>query len=160
MKKIAYVWATFFGSGYSPVASGTAGSLAAVPFAWFFAFQGIWWLAAFALFTLITGIWSAGFVARDLGGGDPSIVVIDEVMGQAVAMLMIPAALLDPYKLASWVIIGASFIFFRIFDIVKPFPASWFDKNLKGGWGIMLDDLAAGLYAMFFSYALCRLIYI
>ncbi len=127
--------ATALGSGYFPKAPGTAGSLFALLMVFIFNIPQQLLLLLIIAFTAL-GIWSGGFVEEEKGD-DPSIVVIDEVVGQWIAILFIPFTLIP-------VII--SFILFRIFDIFKPFPIDQ-SQTLKGGWGIMIDDIIAGIYA-------------
>ena len=134
---LAKVVATAFGSGYSPVAPGTAGSL--VGLALFVPLAGRSLpvqLAAVAIVTVV-GALAGGRVAKILGLEDPGLVVVDEVAGQWVTLLALP---FTP------VIAVAGFLLFRVMDIVKPWPARDLE-NLPGGWGIMADDLAAGVYA-------------
>ncbi|MFB3920319.1 MAG: phosphatidylglycerophosphatase A [Terriglobia bacterium] len=142
----AAVWiATLGGIGYCPVAPGTAGSLAGVvlvvaigrtPLAqpWRSAFLAV---AAFGVFVL--GVWAAGGAERHFGRVDPGQVVIDEVVGQLLTFLLWPSA--------SWKWLIAGFVLFRIFDIIKPFPARRAER-LPGGWGIMTDDVVAGAYGL------------
>lgn len=130
-----------FGSGLSPVAAGTAGSLAALipwlvvrgmsPIAY-----GVFLVAAFAI-----GVWACSWVARKTHVADPSFVVWDEFVGQWIALL--PPVILA--RSAWWMIAG--FILFRIFDIWKPWPVSLADRDIDGGLGVMLDDVIAGTYA-------------
>ena len=135
----ASLLATWFGSGLLPKAPGTWGSLAALPCAIVIAaLAGPWGLLAAVLAVTVAGLWAADVYATRSGADDPPRVVIDEVAGQWLAL--VPVALdLRLYAVA--------FLAFRFFDIVKVWPAGWLDRNLKGGWGIMLDDLAAGIYA-------------
>ena len=126
-----------WGVGYLPVAPGTFGSLVGI---------GVfvllkWWLVQVIALVVITlaGIWAASRVERILGSKDPGKVVVDEVAGQMIALL--PLSLLALGKL--WIIV--SFILFRLFDIFKPYPARRFEA-LRGGLGIMADDLVAGFY--------------
>jgi phosphatidylglycerophosphatase A len=144
---LIYLFGTFFFSGRSPVASGTAGSFAAlIPFT-----VGVFVLPP-SLFPLIqalailvvaaAGIPAASYIERLENQKDPGCVVIDEVAGQWVTFLFLPPALL----LAHLWIFPVGFLFFRFFDIVKPFPARQAER-LNGGLGIMVDDLVAGLYA-------------
>jgi phosphatidylglycerophosphatase A len=93
--------------------------------------------AAAAFFGL--GVWAAGWAERLLGCRDPGPVVVDEVAGQMVTFLACPAA--------SWKVLLAGFALFRLFDVVKPFPAGR-AEHLPGGWGIMTDDIVAGIYSM------------
>ena len=131
--------ATWFGSGLLPKAPGTWGSLAALPFAWVIQTVGgqIALLAAAAIVFLI-GVWAAERMAREVGLKDPGIVVIDEVAGQWFVLAFAP--------LSIWTYV-AGFVLFRIADITKPWPVSLADRRVPGGFGIMLDDVIAGLYA-------------
>ncbi|HET8728093.1 MAG TPA: phosphatidylglycerophosphatase A [Alphaproteobacteria bacterium] len=130
--------ATWGGVGLMRLASGTWGSLAALPFAWAIASAGgpAGLLIAAALVCLV-GVWASEYVCRS-GEKDSSAIVVDEVAGQWLAL--VPAGL-DPALMA------LGFVCFRLFDIVKPWPASWVDRNLGRGPGVMLDDVAAGIYA-------------
>jgi len=129
--------ATGLGSGYSPFAPGTAGSL--VGLALFVPLAGCSWpvqLLAVAIVSVV-GALAGGRVATLLGLEDPGLVVVDEVAGQWLTLVALP---FTP------VIAVAGFLLFRVMDIVKPWPARDLE-NLPGGWGIMADDLAAGIYA-------------
>jgi phosphatidylglycerophosphatase A len=132
-------WIAFgLGSGLSPWAPGTAGTLAAVPL--YLAVAGLalpWYLGLVALATLV-GIWACGATARDLGGRDPGAIVWDEVVGYLVTMTAAPPGWV-------WVLLG--FALFRLFDIWKPWPIRVLDARVHGGLGIMLDDLVAGALA-------------
>src|SRR5579872_1047037 len=135
------VWlSTWFGCGLSPVAPGSVGSLAALPLAalavWL---GGPWILALVAALVLAIGIRATGAYARATGIKDPGEAVIDEVAGQCLTLVVVPLAPL-PYL--------AGFLLFRFFDVAKPFPIRWLERNLPGGWGIMLDDIGAAIYAM------------
>ena len=130
-----YLVATVFGTGYFPKAPGTAGSIVAILLFWFIPFTTMSLLISLIVLFFL-GIWSASHVERH-EGEDPGKVVIDEVVGQGVALLIIPQQL--------WYYLLA-FILFRIFDILKPFPVKQLEK-LPSGWGIMTDDLMAGIYA-------------
>lgn len=141
----AWTLATFFGAGLMRPGPGTWGSLAAAAI-WFFGLRAahpagthamIATAAGAALVTLI-GIPASTIVERECGREDPGFVVIDEVAGQWVALCVAPVDI--RYGLAGLVL-------FRIFDIVKPWPARRLE-NLHGGLGIMLDDIAAGAYAL------------
>jgi len=129
--------ATGLGSGYSPVAPGTAGSL--VGLLLFLPLAGLAWptqLAAIAAVTL-GGTLAAARVARGVGRKDPGLVVVDEVAGQWLTFLALPVTPVTAL---------AGFLLFRLMDIVKPWPARDLER-LPGGIGIMADDLAAGVYA-------------
>ena len=133
--KSIYLFATGFGSGYSPYIPGTAGSLAALCLYVLIPINSYYWLIV-SIITFIIGIRVASFVEKDKGK-DPKIVVIDEFVGQWIALLFLPR---------TFSVYLAAFILFRLLDILKPFPADKLEQ-LSGGKGIMLDDVAAGLYA-------------
>jgi phosphatidylglycerophosphatase A len=132
--------ATWFGIGLLPIAPGTWGSLAALPLAW--AICSRWGASGLALAFLVVsalGVWAAGAVARAGKARDPGMVVIDEVAGQWLVLLAAPLGPL-PWSIA--------FLLFRLFDIWKPWPVNWLDRHVEGGCGIMLDDIAAAVYAL------------
>ncbi len=137
--KLNYLIATFFYSGYSPIAPGTAGSLATLPFLYvlnkLFGFKGI---VVFFILATVLGFVTAGNVAKNEQNEDPSIVVIDEVAGLTLAFLISYG---QPYFLV------LSFVLFRFFDILKPLFIKKLEKIGSAGTGIMLDDLLAGVYA-------------
>jgi phosphatidylglycerophosphatase A len=135
IKYIAYLFATGFGTGYTPFAPGTAGSLLALLLFWFIPLNSLHWLILCSIFIVI-GIWAATVVEKDRGK-DPGVVVIDEIAGQWCALLFFPR---------SFGIYIAGFFIFRILDIVKPYPARRSEK-LPGGIGIMIDDIIAGIYS-------------
>jgi phosphatidylglycerophosphatase A len=133
--------ATVAGVGRMPVASGTFGSLVAVPFLPALASLRAQSPMAVALLVVVLvglAVWSAGRAEEILGGHDHSRIVIDEVAGQVIAGLFMPP---------SWLAAGIAFVLFRIFDIVKPFPAGLIDGKMEGGIGVVGDDLIAGAYA-------------
>jgi phosphatidylglycerophosphatase A len=130
---------TFLGVGLVPFAPGTWGSLAALPVAWLIhANLGPLALAAAALLVVGLGSWSAGATMRRTRSDDPGAIVIDEVAGQWLVLAAVPLDLL-------WY--AAGFALFRLFDITKPWPVSWADRQVKGGLGVMLDDVIAAGYA-------------
>jgi phosphatidylglycerophosphatase A len=143
----ALTLATWFGCGYSPVAPGTAGSLAAVlialPLVRYFGFGRIEF-AVLAAVTAAVGIWAGDRTARYYGKKDPGYVVIDEVAGPWFAFA--GAATFN------WKSCLAGFLLFRAFDIWKPFPARQ-AESLRGGLGIMMDDVIAGIYAALVLWA-------
>ena len=144
----AALLATWFGAGLLPWAPGTWGSLAALPFAWFIRDGfGAVGLAVAAAGIFVAGLWAASVYARRADEADPAVVVIDEVAGQWLVLVAVPPDL---------VLYGIGFVLFRIADIAKPWPASWIDRTVKGGLGVMLDDTAAALYAGAALYALSR----
>jgi len=130
---------TWFGSGWLPWAPGTWGSLAALPFAWLIASYGgpgALALAALALFAL--GCWASDIAVRETRTADPAWIVIDEVVGQWLTLLA------APFNFFGYAV---AFVLFRLFDIWKPWPVSWADRKLTGGFGIMADDVLAAIYA-------------
>jgi len=136
----AALLATWGGTGLLPRAPGTWGSLAALPFAWvLLAFGGWITLLIATLLVTVAGTWAADRYERAQGSKDPGAIVVDEVAGQWLCLL--PAAL-DPASFA------VAFVAFRLFDILKPWPARLIDRRLGGGLGVMLDDIVAGLYAL------------
>jgi len=128
-----------FGSGLSPRAPGTAGTLAALP---------LWWLFLAPLplpvyllvlaVAALAGVWICDRASRSLGVHDHPGIVWDEFIGLWIALCALPATPL-------WMLAG--FALFRLFDIVKPWPIGWLDRRVSGGLGIMLDDVVAGLFA-------------
>ena len=139
--RVAILIGTFFGAGYWPWGPGTAGSAATLLLYLAFrpALSGLW-LLVFAAILLLPGVWAAGECERIFQRTDPGRVVIDEVIGQAITLAVLPAA-----PAASWKLWLFGFILFRGFDIVKPFPIRRLER-LPGGWGIVLDDALAGVY--------------
>lgn len=129
--------ATLFGVGHFPIASGTAGSAVTLPLAAALTLLGSGGYLLGMLVVIGIALWSADAAEAHFGLKDPHDVVIDETAGQIVALALIPLSL-------GWY--AAGFVLFRIFDVVKPFPARRLER-IKGGAGIVLDDLAAGLYA-------------
>jgi len=134
---LAKVVATAFGSGYSPFAPGTAGSLVGLALFVPLAGRSLPVQLAAVVIVTVVGALAGGRVAKILGLEDPGLVVVDEVAGQWVTLVALP---FTP------VIAVAGFLLFRVMDIVKPWPARDLE-NLPGGWGIMADDVAAGVYA-------------
>jgi phosphatidylglycerophosphatase A len=132
------VLATWGGSGYAPFASGTFGTLAAIPFYMALARLPLplYLLTLTAFFFL--SCWVSGKAEVIFNEKDSGKIVIDEVAGYLVTMTAIPF---------DWRFMAAGFFLFRLFDIVKPPPARWFDRQLKNGYGVVLDDIAAGVYA-------------
>lgn len=141
MTKLAVGIATFLGIGYIPGPTGTYGSLATALVFYAFTFPDRtpngWALAGLTLIIFVFGVLAADRVAKVINDPDPRIVVVDEVVGQLATWVFVPVRL--PTLIAG-------FFLFRLFDIVKPFPARQFER-LHGGWGIVLDDLMAGIYA-------------
>ena len=133
------LFATWFGAGFLPVAPGSWGSFAALPFAWaIHSLLGAAGLAVAVAIAFAVGWWAAATATKASAIEDPGAIVIDEVAAQWLVLLPAP---LDPLPYA------LAFLLFRIFDIWKPWPARWADRHVKGGLGIMLDDLMAAVYA-------------
>ena len=128
-----------FGSGLSPKAPGTAGTLMTVPLVYFLQQQTLLVYVLVTLFVLLTGSWVCGYAAKKLQVHDHSGIVYDEAAGFLITMFMIPQ---------SWVLMFIGFALFRFFDAVKPWPISWVDKNIHGGFGIMFDDVLAGIISL------------
>jgi len=121
-----------------PFAPGTFGSLLGIPLHCLFSHLPIFLEICFLGFVILISVWISGRAELLLENKDPSQIVIDEVVGMAVALAGAP---LEPS------LIIVAFMFFRFFDIWKPFPVSYIDKSFPGGWGIVLDDVAAGVMA-------------
>ena len=129
---------TGFGSGYFPLAPGTAGTVVGVCFFWCFSkFPPLLYLLTLLSFIFLSA-WIAEGAEKFFQQKDARAIVIDEIAGFLVTMLWIPFTVIN---------VGIGFLIFRILDILKPYPAGWIDRNLSGGWGIVLDDVAAGIYA-------------
>ncbi len=139
MDKLILFIATGFGSGYLPFAPGTWGSLVALPihFLLIMLVPQYYWLGLGIIFVIAVS--TAGSAEKIFDRKDPGAVVIDEIIGMLIALIGAPATPL------AW---GSAFLLFRLFDIWKPFPASWVDRHLNGGLGIVLDDVIAGGYAL------------
>ncbi|MET0014740.1 MAG: phosphatidylglycerophosphatase A [Sedimenticola sp.] len=127
------------GSGAAPKAPGTVGTLAVIPI-----YLGVRHLDSVSYLLLVAllfviGIWLCGRTSSDLGVHDHGGIVWDEWVGFLLALWLIPPG---------WVWLLAGFLLFRLFDILKPWPIGWLDRRVSGGFGIMLDDLIAGLFAL------------
>lgn len=141
MNKIATFFATIFYVGFFPKAPGTIGSLAALLLAapLLFLPSNYLFFVFLIAFTFI-GFWSSEAYSQSTGKEDPKEVVIDELVGQWLVL-----AFINPKIWWHWLL---AFALFRLFDIIKPFPVDYFDKKIKGGIGIMLDDIMAGIMAI------------
>jgi phosphatidylglycerophosphatase A len=141
MRAVILLLASGLYLGYVPIASGTVGSLAGIPL--FFAFDRLrpvsvtLYLLAFAALVL-AACWVSGRADELLQEHDSHKIVIDEIAGYVAATLF-----LEP----SWTHVALAFLVFRVFDIVKPFPAGYIDQHFPGGYGVTLDDVVSGLYA-------------
>ena len=138
---LALAWATFFGAGYVPVAPGTAGTAAAIPLWWALSHAPAWAYVAGTAAVTLTGIAAAQRAGRYYGVADSGHIVIDEVAGYLVTMLFLPRTIFAA-------VVG--FVLFRICDVLKPWPARFFDRDprWKNGAGVVLDDLFAGVWAL------------
>ena len=149
MKRFILVLATGFGVGYSPIAPGTLGTLVAIPIYYFLSEipSPLFEITLVGFFFL--SVWISENAERFFGKKDDQRIVIDEIVGFLVTMLWVPKTIL-------FIIIG--FLLFRFFDILKPFPIRHLEKKLKGGYGIVLDDVLAGIYANIVLHVLYKII--
>ena len=129
-----------FGSGLSPKMPGTVGTLTGA-LIYFFLMPSHDWLiyGAIVIAGFAIGIFICGYTAKALNVHDHPAIVWDEIIGYWLTMLLVP-------KTWEWLVIG--FVLFRFFDIVKPWPISILDKKVKGGFGIMIDDIIAALFSL------------
>ena len=136
--KLILLLSTWFYSGKIKYAPGTMGTLAAIPlYILIKDLSSVWYLLV-SLMLFCLGVWTADHTERIIDQKDPGLVVIDEVVGFLITMMGAGFTYLN-------LILG--FILFRIFDIIKPWPISYIDKKFTGGFGIMFDDIVAGLFA-------------
>lgn len=126
------------GSGLAPSAPGTFGTLAALPFYLLLSTLSLPLYLAIVLFCAVIGVWICGQTAAALGVHDHPAIVWDEFVGLWVTMIAAPVG---------WFPVVLGFALFRLFDILKPWPISWLDKQVSGGLGIMVDDVLAGMFA-------------
>jgi phosphatidylglycerophosphatase A len=141
VRALVIVVATAGGAGYAPFASGTVGSLVALPLVPWLARvrDGSWPLGVAVVVAIaLVAVWAAGRAEDIFGGKDHSRIVIDEVAGMATAALFAPA---------TWTAAAVVFVTFRLFDVLKPFPAGMIDRRGRGGFGVVGVDLVAGAYA-------------
>lgn len=137
---------TGLGSGFVPVALGTAGAFVALTL-WYIGYlfndtATLFWITITVIVaTTLVGVWTSN-VMEKYWGTDPRAVVIDEYVGTWIPLLMAPCG---NY---TWILALLGFAMFRIIDIFKPLGCRWIDQNVKGGWGVMLDDVLAGFYAL------------
>ncbi len=144
-KHPAFWIATGFGSGLMRPAPGTWGTIVAVFIAWGVAHSaGLIGIIAITVLSIPIGIWSAEIYGQKSGKKDASEVVIDEFTGMWIALLPQSFAMPGLESPPIWIIVA--FITFRFFDILKPWPIGWLDRNVPGGLGVMLDDIVAGIF--------------
>lgn len=132
--------ATALGAGYSPVAPGTCGTLVTVPLAYALAPLPAWQFLLFTVALTGLGILAAERADHAWGTHDSGRIVIDEVVGYLFTMTFVDRS--------HWAPLVVGFVVFRALDIIKPPPIRWLDENLPGGYGVVLDDVAAGLLGM------------
>ncbi len=135
--RLAVAIATVGGVGRAPFAPGTVASALTILVLWLIPFSRVG-LVAFFIVVTVVGTWAAEHAERAIGTKDPGAIVIDEVAGMALSVLLVPL---------SATILALAFVLFRVFDVVKPPPARQ-AQALPGGFGVMVDDLFAGLYAL------------
>lgn len=134
---IAKIIATFFYVGLIPIGPGTFGTLAAIPLFYALTFTPLYLYLAITVVIILISVWASSRAEAIFGKTDPGEVVADEVCGYLVTMILVPPTISN---------IFLGFLLFRLFDIAKPYPVRKFEK-LPGGWGIVIDDVAAGVYA-------------
>ncbi|MFQ6082381.1 MAG: phosphatidylglycerophosphatase A [Candidatus Aminicenantia bacterium] len=136
MKALSKILSTFFGAGYFPFFPGTFSS-SIVVIAYYLFLHQLHWIIYLSLLLILffSGVVFTSLAKKEMGEDDPSKIVIDEVIGQLAALFLIPL---------SWLNLLLAFFIFRAIDIIKPYPLKK-SENLPGGWGIMSDDLFAGV---------------
>lgn len=149
-EKILILYLSWFGVGYSPRAPGTFGTIAALPFLWLlqhYAVPAPILVFAVTLMTIIACV-AADTIQRARNLQDPQWIVVDEVIGMFITWYIVM-----PQSPLEW---GLAFAAFRFFDIVKIWPASYFDKQVKNGAGTILDDVISGFFAGLFVYVIAN----
>ncbi|WP_081091514.1 phosphatidylglycerophosphatase A [Photobacterium leiognathi] len=140
MRNPWHLLATGFGSGLAKYVPGTMGTLAAIPFYLLLAQLPFGWYLVAVLIAALIGVKICTITSGDMKVHDHGSIVWDEFVGFWITMAIAPTV--------SWQWVLTGFILFRFFDMVKPWPISWLDKHVKGGFGIMVDDILAGFMAM------------
>ncbi len=138
LKNPVHFLALGFGSGLAAKAPGTFGTLAAIPLYLLMAQLPLAWYLGLTLLSVLAGIYICDKAAKDMGVHDHGAIVWDEVAGLLITMIAAPAG---------WVWLLVGFGLFRFFDIIKPWPIRWLDAKVEGGFGIMIDDVLAGVFA-------------
>ena len=138
MRRLALLLATWWGVGYFPRAPGTAGTIAAIPFFFLLSLLPLSAYLAGVLGLGLVACWAAGEAERFFQEQDSKRIVIDEVVGFLVTMTALPLR---------WPYLIGGFCLFRCFDILKPPPIRLIEREVKGGYGVVLDDVLAGIYA-------------
>jgi phosphatidylglycerophosphatase A len=147
MRRFIIIAATWFGTGFFPVASGTIGTLGAIPLYMAFVRLPAWLYLLATVAVTIFACWVADHGEEVFGEHDSGKIVIDEVAGYLVTMAGIPP---------TWQGILAGFLLFRIFDVLKPQPARWFDREVRNGYGVVFDDIVAGIYSCIATHLVMR----
>ena len=146
-KKISYLIASMFGFGFFPFASGTVGSLATLPIAFGLAYFGGLWAVCLGCFLIyFFGVLATKEVLKHTSH-DPSLVVIDETVGQLTSFLFVSPFLYQSINCQAVILYVCGFALFRLFDITKPSVVGWADEKVQNAHGVMLDDVFAGLFA-------------
>ena len=149
---LAHTIATGFGVGLAPKAPGTFGTLVGIPIYMLMADMTLASYIAVVAVLFVIGVWSAEVRGRALNESDHGSIVWDEVVGYLITMLAAPEI--------NWLWIILGFILFRFFDILKPWPISWLDEKIKTGFGTMLDDLLAGIFAAIVMWGIAIYIFV
>lgn len=149
LNRFARFWGTTCYTGYSPVGPGTVGSLVAfLPYILLSHFRGPL-LILYCVVFFFLGVWASNRIEKETGEHDPGLINLDEVVGQWIALIALPAS--------GWIVWTAAFVLFRAFDMLKPFPVNR-TQSLPGGWGVMVDDVLAGIYANLILQIVFRII--
>lgn len=144
--KFGYVLASYFGVGFFPFASGTAGSLMTLPLVMLAGYYGgTAGILTAAVLVFGIGVWATNEVLKTSENKDPSLVVIDETAGQLMSFALVGDLLYQSFD--KWYLYIIGFVAFRFFDIIKMGPVRWADSKLHNAWGVMLDDVFAGIFA-------------
>jgi phosphatidylglycerophosphatase A len=138
MRRLTLLLATWWGAGYSPIAPGTAGTIAAIPFYFLLRLLPLSAYLACVLSIGLVACWAAGEAERFFQEQDSKRIVIDEAVGFFITMTALPP---------TWPYLIGGFCLFRCFDILKPPPIRLIERKVKGGYGVVLDDVLAGIYA-------------
>jgi phosphatidylglycerophosphatase A len=147
MRRFIIVAATWFGTGFAPIASGTVGTVGAIPLYLALARLNLPLYALSTVALTVFACWVADRAGEIFGEHDSGKIVIDEVAGYLVTMLGVPP---------SWQAVLVGFFMFRLFDVTKPQPARWFDRSVHNGYGVVLDDVCAGVYSCIATHLIMR----
>ncbi len=155
MKQFAFLLSTLFYVGYFPKMPGTIGSLVSLPIIFYVCYKfGFFGLLITIIISFVVAMVSVKEVLK-YTKHDPSFVVIDEFIGQAVTFLLIADTLVSNTNIVPYI---TGFILFRIFDVIKPYPVSYADKKIQNAFGVILDDIFAGIYATIIIYFILYLV--